>query len=858
MSRRAAFASQLTQEDGTPAPAPPPAASTPNQPPSSTNNTSKNSRTSNNSTRGKGKQSRTQARPPPAVKISSPAAKAKTSLETAANLQALAKAAADNAELNGDDEDEDGEGGSNTCFICAEPVQYWALGSCNHRTCHICAIRLRALYKKRECTFCKTECDSVIFSESDSKPFEEYDAEATPFSDTKLGILFETRVQLEDTLSLLRFNCPYRPNSLSTDSPTPPSSSESTPSSSGNDPCPQILTGWSDLKRHVRSSHHSTLCDLCCSNKKIFAHEHELFLIPATSIPGRNGNNNKGGRESELDVHLEKQHAMCGFCKRWFYDSDQLYKHCREMHEECFVCMRLGVRHQYHLNYDRLEQHFKDAHYLCPHPECLAQKFVVFESELDLQAHALSEHGVGSFGQGGTDQKSRKEARRIETNFVYSTGATERGGGNARGAAVGGRNGRNSNAAASFVDPPPRQALGERSVPGLGAGGATSSRNRGGFGGQLTTTSENNSGTSTPSNAGARGGGDSETLAQHAGLMKRVQDAVGGNEGRIAAFRFAVRSYRGNEMSAVDLVDQLFNIFDQRVDEAGSLIRGVAELFEELDKRQAVLQAWNDSRNEQNQFPSLAPLAPTLHGQPTSANPTSARALASQHRTQRPSTTWDRVEQAATSRGPAAIQPRSNPFPALMSASNAKNVVGLRNAGVQKKRVVGGSTPWSAAGSSGAQAPTTSSFPSLTPGSSSSSSSTTPPHLSRQPSPGSFPTLSGLSSSRPSVSPSSSSSKVVVSGSRKAPPPRASSGLDFPSLPTSSAASEARARMRAALQKPGMARTITDEGVTPPGERGEEAWAFGAGSNDAGGQGKKKGKGRQKVVLMSGGLAGGY
>jgi hypothetical protein len=31
-----------------------------------------------------------------------------------------------------------------------------------------------------------------------------------------------------------------------------------------------------------------------------------------------------------------------------------LYKHCREMHEECFVCVRLGVRHQYHLNYDRL------------------------------------------------------------------------------------------------------------------------------------------------------------------------------------------------------------------------------------------------------------------------------------------------------------------------------------------------------------------------------------------------------------------------------------------------------------------------------------------------------------------------
>lgn len=223
----------------------------------------------------------------------------------------------------------------------------------------------------------QTECDLVVFTESESKLFEEYDSDATPFSDTKvslalsarpgrarsetkqlitsldlkLGILFETRAQLEETLSLLRFNCPFRIHSAELASaPIPdPSDSSSQPSS---DPCPQILTGWSDLKRHVRAAHHSTLCDLCCSNKKIFAHEHELFSLPHAAPPGRNGNVAK--RESELDAHLEKQHAMCGFCKRWFYDSDGLYKHCREMHEECFVCVRLGVRHQYHLNYDRL------------------------------------------------------------------------------------------------------------------------------------------------------------------------------------------------------------------------------------------------------------------------------------------------------------------------------------------------------------------------------------------------------------------------------------------------------------------------------------------------------------------------
>ncbi|GAA6063910.1 hypothetical protein JCM10212_003016 [Sporobolomyces blumeae] len=942
MSRRAAFSGQLTGEDPAPARAPsgaprtgPSTTSSTPRPPTSSPGTSHRggdggSPTTRGGAKGKGRQGqgsgpgpRGSGQHPPHRSASHGATALSTTTRdapippvqvTPENLAAIAAAAVAKADAErrlarknsgtaGDDDDDDGEeddddgGDGQICFICAEPVQYWALGKCNHRTCHTCSIRLRALYKKKECTFCKTECSSVIFTESESNLFEEYTPDMTPFSDTKLGILFETRAQLEDTLSLLRFNCPFRPSPSSTASSSSGPESDSTslskttPGTTPSEPCPQILSGWSDLKRHVRAAHHTTLCDLCCSNKKIFAHEHDLFALPHSAPSNRGGGGGGGGgrRESELDQHLEKQHAMCGFCKRWFYDSDGLYKHCRDAHEECFVCVRMGIRHQYHLNYDRLEQHFKTAHYLCPHPECLAQKFVVFESELDLQAHALSEHGVGSFGgpgggAGGSDQKSRKEARRIETNFVYSTGGTDSGSGS--GSARAGRNARGGatreGAAASFVEPPPqRQALGERAVPGLGgAGGARA--NRGGFTGQLTPSggpSPSGSGANTPN--GSTGGSvrDPETLARHAGLMKKVQDAVGNNEGRIAAFRFAVRSYRTNETSASDLVDQLFNILDQRVDEAGSLIRGTAELFDEQDKRQAILNAWRDTMNEQNQFPSLAPLAPTLNGVPTHANPTSARALSAQHRSAQhnPSTTWDRVERAATSSGPAAIQPRSNPFPALMSASNAKNIVGLRNAGgaAGKKRVVGGSTPWSAAGSSGSNAPQAQAFPAL---------SGAHPTLARQPSPGSFPTLSSSSaqlvsaaSSRPSSSsvssPSTTASRVASSSSlnRKAAPPRASSGLEFPSLPSSSAAADARARMRAALQKPGqLGRTITDEGTTPPGERdawgtgdgdvGDREGGWGGGAAGGGGGGaaaRKKGKGRQKVVLMSGGLASG-
>jgi hypothetical protein len=41
------------------------------------------------------------------------------------------------------------------CWICAEPFKYYSVSKCGHRTCHVCALRLRELYKRLDCTFCK-------------------------------------------------------------------------------------------------------------------------------------------------------------------------------------------------------------------------------------------------------------------------------------------------------------------------------------------------------------------------------------------------------------------------------------------------------------------------------------------------------------------------------------------------------------------------------------------------------------------------------------------------------------------------------------------------------------------------------
>lgn len=74
--------------------------------------------------------------------------------KSAVTVSATVNAAAEGAE-NGQVGEGEQDTDEDVCWICAEPVKYYSLSECNHRTCHVCALRLRALYKKLECAFCK-------------------------------------------------------------------------------------------------------------------------------------------------------------------------------------------------------------------------------------------------------------------------------------------------------------------------------------------------------------------------------------------------------------------------------------------------------------------------------------------------------------------------------------------------------------------------------------------------------------------------------------------------------------------------------------------------------------------------------
>lgn len=53
------------------------------------------------------------------------------------------------------DSDSDSEEEGELCYICTEPITTFAISECDHRTCHRCSLRLRALYETRNCAYCK-------------------------------------------------------------------------------------------------------------------------------------------------------------------------------------------------------------------------------------------------------------------------------------------------------------------------------------------------------------------------------------------------------------------------------------------------------------------------------------------------------------------------------------------------------------------------------------------------------------------------------------------------------------------------------------------------------------------------------
>jgi hypothetical protein len=447
----------------------------------------------------------------------------------------------------------------------------------------------------------------VIFTNDATKRYEDF-AEADIASiDTNNGIKYENNEIMEDTVLLLRYNCP-------------------------DGDCDVACLGWPDLHRHVRAIHHKKICDLCSRHKKVFTHEHELYTDKDLDRHMKRGDDNPGA----IDQSGFKGHPDCGFCRLRFYGDDELYVHCREKHERCFLCdRREGIPPQYYLDYNALVGHFGRDHFPCLESTCLEKRFIVFPTEMDLKAHQLEEHGDT------LSKDVRRDARVVDiSSFDYRTPyIQERPRGSQREQREGrgrgrGRDPNSEPIPASSAQPLRRDEQAFQRQLAIHSAQSISNRT---FGGQLTAAAA-----PAPTPAAARalasaGAPPSITVARpsaiantpppssplleiptdqspqdqarqlrHRTVLERASILLQNDSSRMSQFRAHISSFQKNSITASALIDSFFTLFsDTAPDSLGTLIREVADLYEDINKSNSLRTAWSDWRAINEDYPSL-------------------------------------------------------------------------------------------------------------------------------------------------------------------------------------------------------------------------------------------------------------
>lgn len=154
---------------------------------------------------------------------------------------------------------------------------------------------------------------------------------------------------------------------------------------------------------------------------------------------------------------------------------------------------------------------------------------------------------------------------------------------------------------------------------------------------------------------------------RHSTVIERASNLLGNDQSRLVEFRTRVSNYRTSRITATELIDAFFSLFDTSSSELGKLIKELAEIYEDSGKRNALLQAWNDWRAINEDYPALPGPGGSIPGMSPGTVNTSGAAGGGGGRVLRLKSSTAQSSRAAAGRSGSSSS-SSNPFPPLSSS----------------------------------------------------------------------------------------------------------------------------------------------------------------------------------------------
>lgn len=297
-----------------------------------------------------------------------------------------------------------------SCAVCADTLEWVAYGGCGHReVCSTCVARLRFICQDRRCCICKTENNVVFVTKAlgdYTRMISDFSVLPTELREGRVGSYWyheDTQAFFDDVdhykmiKAMCRLSCSVCDNM---EGPNDGSKRRAR------------FRNIEQLKGHLFHRHKLLMCSLCLEGRKVFICEQKLYTRAQLNQHINSGDSVVDGTESERGGFMG--HPMCEFCRTPFYGDNELYTHMSTEHYTCHICQRQHPgQYEYYKNYDDLEIHFRQNHFLCEDEACLAKKFVVFQSEAEMKRHNAIEHG------GRMSRAKRNAALQIPICFRY-------------------------------------------------------------------------------------------------------------------------------------------------------------------------------------------------------------------------------------------------------------------------------------------------------------------------------------------------------------------------------------------------------------------------------------------------------